>query len=114
MSLLEESAPAVIFVIGLVISTIIIFIITKLFGERTNIGKAFITAVIGALVWVIVYYFFGYGLLATVEGGIAWLFALRGVYGLSWTRAAIIAVIIWIVSYFVSVALNLPTAPGPL
>ena len=54
MSLLEESAPAVIFVIGLVISTIIIFIITKLFGERTNIGKAFITAAIGALVWVIV------------------------------------------------------------
>ena len=77
MSLLEESAPAVIFVIGLVISTIIIFIITKLFGERTNIGKAFITAVIGALVWVIDYYFFGYGLLATVAGGIAWLFALR-------------------------------------
>ena len=114
MSLLEENAPAVIFVIGLVISTIIIFIITKLFGGRTNIGKAFITAIIGALVWVIVYYLFGHGLLATVAGGIAWLFALRGVYGLSWTRAAIIAVIIWIVSYFVSVALNLPTAPGPL
>jgi hypothetical protein len=50
MSLLEENAPAVIFVIGLVISTIIIFIITKLFGGRTNIGKAFITAIIGALV----------------------------------------------------------------
>jgi hypothetical protein len=39
---------------------------------------------------------------------------LRGIYGLSWTRAAIIAVIVWIVSYFVSVALDLPTAPGPL
>ena len=113
MSLLEESAPAVIFVIGLVISTIIIFIITKLFGKRTNISKLFITAVIGALVWVIVYYFFGHGILATVAGGIGWLFALRGLMAL-WTRTAIIAVIIWIVSYFVSVALNLPTAPGPL
>jgi hypothetical protein len=50
MSLLEENAPAVIFVIGLVISTMIIFIITKLFGGRTNMGKAFITAIIGALV----------------------------------------------------------------
>ena len=51
MSLLEENAPAVTFVIGLVISTMIIFIITKLFGGRTNMGKAFITAIIGALVW---------------------------------------------------------------
>jgi hypothetical protein len=114
MSLLEESAPAIIFVIGLVISTIIIFIITKLFRGRTNIGKAFITAVIGALVWVIAYYLFGHGLLATVAGGIAWLLALKGIYGVSWTRAAIIAVIIWIVSYFVVVLLRLPTAPGPL
>jgi len=35
-------------------------------------------------------------------GGIAWLLALKGLYGLGWTRAAIIAVIIWIVSYFVT------------
>ncbi|MDP9489404.1 MAG: hypothetical protein M3P28_04285 [Thermoproteota archaeon] len=52
--------------------------------------------------------------MATVVGGIAWLFALRGIYGLSWTRSAIVAVIIWIVSYFVTVALGLPTATGPL
>jgi len=52
--------------------------------------------------------------MATVAGGIAWLLALKGIYRLSWTRAAIIAVIIWIVSYFVAVALRLPTAPGPL
>ena len=106
--------PAVIFVIGLVISTIIIFVVTKLFRGKTDIGKAFVTAVIGALVWVVVYYLFGHGLLAIVIGGIAWLLALKWLYGLSWTRAAIIAVIIWIVSYFVTVALGLPTASGPL
>lgn len=114
MASLEIDNPAVIFVIGLVISTIIIFIVTKLFRERTNIGKAFITALIGALVWVVTYYLFGHGLLAIVVGGIAWLFALRGIYGLSWTRSAIIAVIIWIISYFITVALGLPTATGPL
>ena len=43
MASLEIDNPAVIFVIGLVISTIVIFIVTKLFRERTNIGKAFIT-----------------------------------------------------------------------
>ncbi|HEY7227067.1 MAG TPA: hypothetical protein VH481_02970 [Nitrososphaeraceae archaeon] len=114
MASLEIHNPAVIFVIALVISTIVIFIVTKLFRGRTNLGKAFITAVIGAVVWVVVYYLFGHGLLAIVVGGIAWLLALKGLYGLSWTRAAIIAVIIWIVSYFVAVALRLPTAPGPL
>lgn len=88
--------------------------LSKLFRERTNIGKAFITAVIGALVWVVVYYLFGHGLLAIVLGGIAWLLALKGLYGLSWTKAAIIAVIIWIVSYFVTVAIGIPTAAGPL
>jgi hypothetical protein len=115
MASLELDNPAVIFVIGLVISTIIIFIVTKLFRGRTNIGKAFITAVIGALVWVVAYRLFeGHELLAIVVGGIAWLLALKWLYGLSWTRAAIIAVIIWIVSYFVTAALGLRTAPGPL
>jgi len=114
MASLEIDNPAVIFVIALVISTIVIFIVTKLFRGRTNFGKAFITAVIGAVVWVVVYYLFGHGLLALVVGGIAWLLALKGIYGLSWTRAAIIAVIIWIVSYFVTVVLGLPTMSGPL
>jgi hypothetical protein len=114
MASLEIDNPVVIFVIALVISTIVIFIVTKLFRGRTNLGKAFITAVIGAVVWVVVYYLFGHGLLALVVGGIAWLLALKGLYGLSWTRAAIIAVIIWIVSYFVTVALGLPTVSGPL
>ena len=114
MASLEIDNPAVIFVIGLVISTIVIFIVTKLFRGRTNLGKAFITAVIGAVVWVVVYYLFGHGILALVVGGIAWLLALKGIYGVGWTRAAIIAVIIWIVSYFVTVALGLPTVSGPL
>jgi hypothetical protein len=114
MATLEIDDPAVIFVIGLVISTVIIFAVTALFRGRTNIGKAFITALIGTIVWVVTYYLFGHGLLATVVGGIVWLFALRGIYGLSWTRSAIVAVIIWIVSYFVTVALGLPTTAGPL
>ena len=114
MTSLEIDNPVIIFVIGLVISTIIIYVVTMLFRRRTNIGKAFVTALIGTLVWVVTYYLFGHGLLAIVVGGIAWLFALKGLNGLSWTISAIIAVIIWIVSYFVTVALGLPTTTGPL
>ncbi|HJR49401.1 MAG TPA: hypothetical protein VJ799_14670 [Nitrososphaeraceae archaeon] len=82
MATFEIDDPVVIFVIGLVISTVIIFAVTALFRGRTNIGKAFITALVGTLVWVVTYYLFGHGLLATVVGGIVWLFALRGIYGL--------------------------------
>jgi len=49
MTSLDIDNPAVIFVIGLVISTIIIFIVTKLFRGKTDIGKAFVTALIGTL-----------------------------------------------------------------
>ena len=114
MASLELDNPAVIFVIDLVISTIIIFIITRLFGKRKNITKAFITAIIGTIVYSIANFLFGHGSLTTIAGGVAWLLALKGLYGLSWTRAAIIAIIIWIVSYFVTVASGLPTAAGPL
>jgi hypothetical protein len=105
MTSFEIDNPVLIFVIGLAISTIIIYIVTKLFRRRTNIGKAFVTALIGTLVWVVTYYLFSNGLLAIVVGGVAWLFALKGLNGLSWTRSAIIAVIIRIVSYLLPLLL---------
>jgi hypothetical protein len=105
MTSFEIDNPVLIFVIGLAISTIIIYIVTKLFRRRTNIGKAFVTALIGTLVWVVTYYLFSHGLLAIVVGGVAWLFALKGLNGLSWTRSAIIAVIIRIVSYLLPLLL---------
>ena len=60
MTSFEIDNPVLIFVIGLAISTIIIYIVTKLFRRRTNIGKAFVTALIGTLVWVVTYYLFGH------------------------------------------------------
>ena len=53
------------FIVGLVISTIIIFIVTKLFGERESIKIAFITAVIGAVIYSVIYYLLGNGLVGS-------------------------------------------------
>ncbi|HET7344397.1 MAG TPA: hypothetical protein VFJ05_00815 [Nitrososphaeraceae archaeon] len=103
---------AIIFIIGLVISTIIIFIVTKLFGERESIKTAFITAVIGAVIYTVVYYLLGNGLLAAILGGIVWLISLRSLYKMGWLKSLVVAVIIWFIASIVGVLL--PTVSGPL
>jgi hypothetical protein len=103
---------AIVFVIGLIVSTIIIYIVTKLFGEKGGIGRAFLTAIIGAMVYSIIYLLLGNGLLAAIVGGIIWLFALRGLYEMCWLKSLAVAIIIWISAAIVGVLL--PTVPGPL
>jgi uncharacterized membrane protein YvlD (DUF360 family) len=102
----------IIFLIGLVISTIIIFIVTRLFGERESVKIAFITAVIGAVIYTVIYYLLGNGLVAAIVGGIVWLMSLKWLYKMGWLKSTLVAVIIWIIASIVGVLL--PTASGPL
>jgi hypothetical protein len=108
----NEVWSAIIFVVGLAISTVIIYITTKLFRQKEGIGRAFAAAIIGAIVYSLVYFIFGNGLIAAVVGGIIWLIALRALYEIGWLRALVIAVIVWIAATIVG--LLLPTLPGPL
>lgn len=98
--------------VALVISTIIIYVVTKFMGEKEGLGTALVAAVIGTVVYIIAYLLIGNGLLAAVLAGIVWLLALKGLYKIGWVKALIIAVIIWIfatiIGYF------LPTLQGPL
>jgi hypothetical protein len=96
---------AIVFIIGLIVSTIIIYIVTRLFGEKEGIARAFITAIAGAIIYGIAHFLVGNGLLSATIGGIAWLLALRGLYKIGWLKALVIAVIIWIVSAIVGVLL---------
>ena len=102
----------ILFVMGLVISTVIIYVVTKLFGEKEGIKQAFATALVGSVVYSIVYFIFGHGFLAAVIGGIVWLLALKALYSFGWIKAFVIALIIWILSGIVG--LIIPTGPGPL
>jgi hypothetical protein len=110
--LANEVWSAIVFIVGLIISTAIIYITTKLFGQKEGLGRAFLTAVIGAAVYSIMYFIFGTGWIAAIVGGFVWLIALRGLYDIGWLRAFVIAVIVWIAATIVG--LLLPTAPGPL
>jgi hypothetical protein len=45
----NDLLSALTFIVGLVVSTIIIYVTTKLFGQKEGIGRAFVTALIGTL-----------------------------------------------------------------
>ena len=107
-------ATVIVFLISLVVSAIIIYVVTKIFGEEEGFGTALLAAFIGAIVYAAAYYFLhpDYGWLASVVGGIAWLIALGALYGIGWLKALGIAIIVWIVAAIVGIFL--PTVAGPL
>ena len=104
----------IVFLVSLVISAIIIYVVTKIFGEEEGFGTALLAAFIGAIVYAAAYYFLrpDYGWLASIIGGIAWLIALGVLYSIGWLKALCIAIIVWIIAAIVSFVL--PTVIGPL
>ena len=66
------------FVLSVVVSAIIIYVAAKLFGQKEGLGKAVLSAVIGAVIYGAAYFFIGEHILASVIGGIVWLLALKG------------------------------------
>lgn len=99
------------FLIGLTISTIIIYIVTKLLGEKEGIKTAFFAALLGSIMFGVVHFMFGSGLLAAAIGGIIWLLALKWLYSTGWLKAILLAIGIWIVVSIVGILL--PTFPNP-
>ena len=106
------AATAVFFVVGLIVSTIIIFVVTKLFGEREGVGTSVLAALVGAIIYALAYFFLGHGLLAALIGGFVWLLALGSLYHMGWLKAFVVAVIVWVLAAIVGFVL--PTAIGPL
>ena len=98
------------FIVGLVVSTIIICVTTKLFGQKEGIGRAFVTALIGTLIYFVAYYIFGNGLISSLVGGVIWLVALKEFYNLEWFKAFMITVVVWISATVIEFLLS--TVPG--
>ena len=100
------------FVVALIISTVIIYVVVKLLGETEDIKTALFAALIGTVVYTIIYWLLGTGWIAAIIAGIAWLLALQVLYKIGWIKSLIIAVAIWIVTTIVG--WFLPTLMGPL
>jgi hypothetical protein len=109
---LLSAGSVIIFLVSLAVSTFIIYVVTKLFGEEEGIGRALAAAIVGTIVYATAYFLLGRGWLAAIVGGIVWLMALRWLYEMGWLKALAVAVIVWIAASLVG--LLLPTAPGPL
>ena len=100
------------FLIALAISALIIYVITKLFGEEEGIGTAIMAALTGAIVYALAYYFLGDGLIAALLGGLVWTIALASLYNMGWLKSIVTAAFVWIIAIFVGIIL--PTVGGPL
>jgi hypothetical protein len=108
----NDLLSALTFIVGLVVSTIVIYVTTKLFGQKEGIGRAFVTALIGTLIYFVAYYIFGNGLISSLVGGVIWLVALKVFYNIGWFKAFMIAVVVWISATVIEFLL--PTVPGPV
>jgi len=100
------------FLVGLIVSTIIIYVVTKLFGEKEGVGTALLAALVGAIIYALAYFFLGEGLLAALIAGFVWWLALGSLYSMGWWKALGVAIIVWIVAFLVGFIL--PTVIGPL
>ena len=112
MTVENLSATIIIFLIGLLVSTLVIYVVTLFMRQRRSMKLALFTAIIGSIVYGIAYVLLGNGYLSAVLGGIAWLLALKAIYHMGWLKALIVAVGIWIITTVIGVLL--PTVIGPL
>lgn len=100
------------FIIGIIISTIVIYFVTKLFGEREGIKTAVIAAVIGSVIFYLGSILLGNGILAAAIVGIVWVFILKWLYNMGWFKSIAVAVILWIITTIIGAVV--PTGIGPL
>lgn len=107
-----SATSIIIFLIGLLVSTLVIYVVTLFMRQRRSMKLALFTAIIGSIVYGIAYVLLGNGYLSAVLGGIAWLLALKAIYHMGWLKALIVAVGIWIITTVIGVLL--PSAIGPL
>ena len=101
------------FLIQLIISAVIIYVVTKLFGESEGFQTAILTALIGTVIFIAVSYLLpNMGWVAAVIAGIVWLLALQYMYKIGWIKSLLIAIVIWVAASFVG--WFLPTLLGPI
>jgi len=96
------------FIIGWVVSAIVIYVVLKIFPgkqKRENIAGALLAALVGEIIFAL------FNILiipfANILAIVAWLWALRKIFGVGWIGATVIAFLIYVFSVFVSL-LGLP------
>jgi hypothetical protein len=84
--------------LALIVSTVVIYVGSKLTEEKEGIETAFLAAIVGTTIYTITYYFLSNGMLVAVIAGIFWLLALKALYKIGWFQALLMAILIWILT----------------
>jgi hypothetical protein len=96
----------VVFVVSLLIGGIGIYVGARVVSDVDDYVHALVTALIGAVVWAVVGFFFGWiPFLGTLLALLAYLAVINYRYPGGWVDAIVIAVIAWIASLVVLYAL---------
>lgn len=107
MALIES---LIVFAVSLLIGAFGIYVGARLFTMVDSFGRAFTTALVGAIVWAIAGFLFGWlPLLGPLLVLVAWLAVVNLQYPGSWGKAAGIALVAWLTAgivLYVLAALN--------
>jgi hypothetical protein len=95
------------FIFSLIISGLIIFVSTKLLGEKEGFDTAIIAAFIGAILFGAIAIFLGTGWIAGLIGWIAWLLAIGNLYKIGWLKSFLVSVIIWCLTTILGLIIQL-------
>lgn len=94
MAILEN---VIVFVVSLLIGAFGIYVGARLFTKVEDYGRALTTALIGAIVWAVAGFLFGWlPLLGPLLVLVAYLAVVNFQYPGSWVKAAGIAVVAWV------------------
>ena len=108
MILQSLSGSLIILLVNLIIGTIAIYAGARLVIDAdTAVGRAAVTALLGALAWAIVSLFFGFiPLLGPLLTLVAWVGIINWQYPGGWGAAAGIGLVAWLVAVAALVVLN--------
>lgn len=97
-----------IFVVNLIIGTIGIHTGAKLvLDSDVGYGRAAVTALLGALIWALIAFFFGWiPILGPLLALLAWIGVINWRYPGGWASAAAIGLVAWLVAFLVLYALG--------
>lgn len=109
---MNEFNTIITFLLSLLVSAVIIYLVTRLFGEGKGIGRAIMTALIGTIVYSVTYHIIETGWIAAVAAGIVWLLSLGFLYNIGFLKSLLVAFVIWIAATIIGTLL--PTVSGPL
>jgi hypothetical protein len=97
------------FLVSLLVGGLGIYVGAKVVVGDESVGHALVTAVVGSLVWGLVALFLGgVPVVGWVLPLVAWVAVIAWRYDASWTEAAVVGVVAWLVASVALLVLPVP------